>query len=218
MRTTSLCIVVLLMAACQTTTTNITTCAVEGQNQQLTEWYAQDQAVRDTFMAVLAQQQAGEVEQSVLIKTMSRMQTVDERNVMRLTNLLDDCGWQAGLADTAHKAIFMILQHAPDSIMRHYFPQVEEKAALGLVDSSDWAMMHDRLAMRAGIPQRFGTQTYANEEDVNMVWPVENADSVDHWRAAVGLPRMSDYFQLSKEAYDIVMVWDTSLTVEEANR
>jgi len=145
----------------------------------------------------------------------------DTRNQTYVFNLLDTRGWLENLSVCANRAIFFVIQHAPQSFQEKYFHLVKEKAEQGVVQKSDAAMLEDRILMRSGKKQKYGTQTVPHKtkdgDDVTCIWPVEDAEKIDELRASVGLPPMSLYLQLVESQLNRKIIWDKNLAIDEFN-
>jgi hypothetical protein len=69
---------------------------------------------------------------------------------------------------------------------------MEQAADSGLVDPAHVAYLADRVRMKEGRPQLYGTQL--RERDGRLVpFPIEDEERVDHRRARVGMPPLAEY-------------------------
>lgn len=191
-------------------------CNTDSISSVLEDAYQRDQAVREELMPLLARYQQEGSGQMELVMKAREMEEVDRQNQALLSNYLARCGWSEKLSPKAHQAVFLILQHAPDSLMRAHFAAVEQRVAEGHLSAADWATMYDRLRMRAEKAQRFGTQTFASKENVNWVWPIAPSQDIQARRDSVGLPSMADYLSLARDSTGVEIRWNRNLTIEEA--
>ena len=107
--------------------------------------------------------------------------------------------------------------------IRRYMPLVERLSEAGAVSRSDYATMLDRMLMRGGLRQRYGTQTVQRVDLQNgeqplgacYVWPVEDASGLDSLRVSVGLPPMSEYVKLVEQTYEVEVTWNPALGIED---
>jgi hypothetical protein len=211
--TGALLLIAIAMSACQSQPID---CNVEALQVDLISMRDKEQAIREELMPVMAQYQEDGSGKMKLFTLAMQMEKQDAANQERLQAIFSQCGWPEALNAKAHESIYLILQHSPDSLMRRYFPMVQAYAGKGLLSPDDPATMYDRLQMRAGLPQRYGTQTFPDAQNRNLVWPVEDAERLAEYRDSVGLPSMSAYFDLARDSMGIEMVWDKTLTVEQA--
>jgi len=210
---TGFVLIAIAMSAC---TAQPVDCTLETLNAELADMRQKDQEIRKEFMPVLAQYQKDGSGQLKVLRLGMKMEKQDKANQKMLQAILHECGWPEDLDEQAHETIYLVLQHSPDTLMRTYFPMVQSYASKGLLGPDDPATMFDRLQMHAGLPQRYGTQTFADDQNRNVVWPVEDPDRLAERRTSVGLPSMEAYFQLARDSTGMEMIWDKTLTVEQA--
>lgn len=191
-------------------------CDIRILDEQLAEIRKQDQEIRKELMPVLGKYQDDGSGKLKLMTLALKMENRDQKNLEFVSEMLEKCGWSHDLSNESHHTVFLVLQHSPDSAMRKYFPLVQQKVTLGYLLPDDEATMYDRLQMRAGLAQKYGTQTFADPQNRNLVWPVENPDSLEVWRSQVGLPTMETYFQIAKDSTGVDIYWEKDLTLEEA--
>ena len=191
-------------------------CDTNAINEQLLDIEEDDQKIRKKLMPVLGRYQEDGSGMLKFLFLAWKMNRQDERNQRRVTKMFDECGWKEDLNAASHSTLFLVLQHSPDSMMRRYYPTVQEYSEKGLLEPDAPATMFDRLQMNAGLAQRFGTQTFVDDQNRNLLWPVENQDSLSVWRSQVGLPSMETYFKMAKDSLGIEMTWDRELTLEKA--
>jgi len=61
-----------------------------------------------------------------------------------------------------NNTIFLVIDHADSAFMNKYFPLIQQQADNGVVAKSDLATLQDRMLMRRGLKQLYGTQTFKN--------------------------------------------------------
>lgn len=191
-------------------------CGIDKLNSQLIELYEKDQAIRKELMPVLGQYQKDGSGQMKLLRLAMQMEKQDKQNQQQVQTIIAQCGWPVALAPKAHNTLFLVLQHAPDELMKQHYPTVLAYARQGILEANDAATMFDRLQMRAGKYQRYGTQTFQDDQNRNLVWPIEEIESLNQRRDSVGLPSMEKYFQMAKDSIGVEMYWDKKLTLEKA--
>ena len=188
---------------------------------ELCKIYNVDQQIRKKIVEIM---QKPSIE---LISIKNKMDSIDTKNQIYVSNLLDNHGWPDNLSDSANNAIFLVIDHGDKSYSEKYFEMVKEKAEQGIISKSDAAILEDRILMRANKPQMYGTQTksdivyYLTDEDeaksrnVIYIWPIENPEKVDELRISVGLQPINTYIQQVEEMYQIKVVWDKNLKVKD---
>ena len=135
--------------------------------------------------------------------------------------ILDAEGWPEGLSDEANSAIFLVVDHADVEAQRRYYRDVVKAARRGYIDRGLQVTLRDRILMRGGKRQVYGTQTVSfarGDSTVCYVWPVVRSRSIDRRRSRVNLPAMDRYVELVGDGFGFDVVWDRSLNVEELER
>lgn len=124
------------------------------------------------------------------------MAAVHRAGATRLRELVAAHGWpgRSLVGDAAAEAAWRIVQHAigePD-FLRAMLPVIERAAAAGELPAWTAAMLDDRIRVFEGRPQRHGTQLDWTDDGSALVptGEVEEPDTLDERRAAVGLPPM----------------------------
>lgn len=190
-----------------------TTAVSQNLDSLLKAVYVSDQTVRKDFMRVFAQQPM--LPDSVIAAD-ARMRQVDAENQRIVFGMLDQQGWPSGLSEEANKAIWIVIDHAGQEDLKRYLPLVAQQTKAGVVSESLYATMLDRMLMRDGLRQRYGTQTVSSTVDgvtQVYVWPVEDARTLDEERAKIGLPPMSEYVKLIGESCGTEVVWNPKLEI-----
>ncbi|GAA1654613.1 DUF6624 domain-containing protein [Actinoplanes couchii] len=112
---------------------------------------------------------------------------VTVRNADRLTAILDEHGWPtpALVGDEGARRAWLIAQHADRQL------DVQRRALTLMTaagaDSTQVAMLHDRVRVNEGRPQTYGTQIAGVADGRPVPWPCEDPDTMDQRRATVGL-------------------------------
>lgn len=123
-----------------------------------------------------------------------RMAATDSANLIKIDSLINKYGWLGpdlvGSDGTA--TLFAVIQHADLKTQKRYLPMLRDAAKTGKLKPAHLALLEDRVALKEGREQIYGSQlTYPGYA----VLPLENPDSVDIRRAAVGLEPLSVYLK-----------------------
>ncbi len=150
---------------------------------ELEKIYDTDQAVREGFDNVK------EEDQNAFFR---KMQQVDSVNQIQVLTILQQYGWlpKSKIGEKAADGLFLVVQHAPASVIRKYLPALKRMAQQGEASTTDAAMMEDQMLMFDAKKQIYGTQaTSMGREDGRMViWPIEDSKHVNERRKAAGFP------------------------------
>ena len=132
----------------------------------------------------------------------------DSVDLEKVTKILDTKGWvgKDKVGGQANQTLFLVIQHADIKTQQKYLPMMREAVKKGNASSGSLALLEDRVALREGKKQIYGSQIGRNTKTNNFyVEPLEDPDNVDKRRSEVGLGTLSDY----------VKNWNINWNVEE---
>lgn len=117
-------------------------------------------------------------------------------NEKMLIELLDKYGWPTTTEVTEYAAAgaALIINHSTYELRSKYFPKLEEAFKKGEAQPLRYAKMRDRLLVEEGKEQLYGTQIKL-EDMKRELYPIYEAENVDHRRAAIGLGPLSEYLK-----------------------
>jgi hypothetical protein len=148
-----------------------------------------DQAVREGFGA------GGKVDSAQGLA----MARTDSANTSWLKTYVARWGWPSSgqVGRQAVEAAFLIVQHAvhDTAFMRAMLPAIEEAHRRGDLDGGAVALLTDRLAVKAGRPQIYGTQLSLRKGRW-VLDPIADSSGVDARRQKMGLPPLAVYLRL----------------------
>jgi hypothetical protein len=120
----------------------------------------------------------------------------DSTNLIEIKKILDERGWlgQDIIGEQGNTTLFLVIQHADLKTQETYLPMMREAVSQGNAKAYDLALLEDRINMRQGKKQIYGSQTIIDSKTGKQyVFPLEDPDNVDKRRAEVGLGTMSQY-------------------------
>jgi outer membrane protein assembly factor BamB len=123
---------------------------------------------------------------------------IDKKNVKRLEEIIKQFGLpgKSLVGSNASLAAFLILQHADYEYQKKYFPLVKEAEKKKEIEPSNVALLEDRILMREGKKQIYGTQLARNEKTGKYeLYPIEDEEHADLLRTSVGLPPIAEYLK-----------------------
>lgn len=120
----------------------------------------------------------------------------DSLNVIKVERLLSQYGW-LGPQDIGIKgsqALFLVIQHADLAIQQKYLPMIVKAEKEGKTLSSNLAILEDRIAMREGKKQLYGSQGFKDKNTgIKYIYPIADPDNLDKRRKSMGMPLMKEY-------------------------
>lgn len=163
--------------------------------RQLIMMAEQKEESRDRFDSLVSEKgwRSPEVEEA-------KRQTAaaDSANMARLEEIIGKHGWPGVslVGRQAAMAAFLIMQHASLSQQEKYLPLVKAAADKGDVERAHLAMLEDRVLMRQGKAQIYGTQLWNDPSTGELdLYPIEDSTNLDARRAEFGLPPISEYLR-----------------------
>ena len=135
---------------------------------------------------------------------------VDAENYRWLTHQMEKIGWidSDRFGTQASEDAWLLVQHSGDlALLQAVVPLLEGVSG----QEESWSMMHDRVAVKLGRPQRFGTQLRYLDTRELVVLPIVSPDVVNAERAALGLEPWSTYLGYF-EAGDVLRILDCTET------
>ena len=100
------------------------------------------------------------------------------------------------MGEKGNSALFLVVQHAPLSTQEKYLPMMREAVKKGKARGTSLALLEDRVLMRNGKRQLYGSQVVTDPEtSEKRFFPIEDVDNVDRRRAEVGLQPLAEYAQ-----------------------
>jgi hypothetical protein len=129
----------------------------------------------------------------------------DSTNLIKVKKILDERGWVGSnlVGSMANQTIFLVIQHSDLETQKKYLPMMRDAVRKGNASSSGLALLEDRIAIREGRKQIYGSQIgVIPNTNEHYVLPLEDPDNVDKRRAEVGLGTLSEYVK------NWSMTWD----------
>jgi hypothetical protein len=135
------------------------------------------------------------------------MRHTDSVDLIKVKRILDEKGWvgkdKVGEANTT---LFLVIQHSDLKTQESYLPMMRDAVKKRHASANELALLEDRVSLRQGKKQVYGSQIYRNEKtNKYYVAPLDDPDNVDKRREKVGLGPMADY----------VAGWDIIWNLEE---
>lgn len=135
-----------------------------------------------------------------------KIQIVDSVNLIIISKILDERGWLSSkiISGGGNSTLFLVVQHSDLETQVKYLPMMREAVKLGNAYPSSLALLEDRVALRQGKKQIYGSQIQCeNTSDKCWVQPLDDPDNVDKRRAEVGLQPLADYVKQWGIVWDV---------------
>lgn len=154
--------------------------------------YKSDQATRMAYIQAKQQNKASSTVDS-LINVMKR---TDQENLIKVNAIIKNYGWlspqKVGIEGA--QGLFLVIQHADLKTQEYYLPIIREAEKKAEILSSNLAILEDRICMRNGKKQIYGSQGFTdNETGKKYIYPIGDIDGLEKRRKAMGMSPMLDY-------------------------
>nr|WP_152616772.1 DUF6624 domain-containing protein [Flavihumibacter solisilvae] len=138
---------------------------------------------------------------------LSMIRRKDSVNQLKVGSILDKYGWlgPAEIGAQGNQTLFLVIQHAERPVQEKYFDLMKKAVESGKLKASSFALLEDRLALKQGKYQIYGSQIrWDMSSNSYQVMPIRDPEHVDIRRANVGLPPISVYLLELGIEWDIV--------------
>ncbi len=119
----------------------------------------------------------------------------DSINLIKIEKILDERGWLGTniIGAQGNSTLFLVIQHSGIETQLKYLPMMREAVKIGNARASSLALLEDRVALRQGKRQIYGSQIHSDKNGEKFVAPLIDPENVDTRRAEVGLGTLADY-------------------------
>jgi hypothetical protein len=130
----------------------------------------------------------------------------DSINLIKVKAILDKYGWLGPdvVGGQGNSTLFLVIQHADLKTQEKYLPIMREAVKNEKAQPSSLALLEDRVLMRNGKKQLYGSQIGFNQKTNSYyVAALEDPDNVDKRRASMNLGSLADYVKTWKIIWDV---------------
>ena len=145
----------------------------------------------------------------------------DSINLIKIKKILDERGWLGSniVGRKGNSTLFLVIQHADMETQVKYLPMMREAVQLGNARASSLALLEDRVALKQGNRQIYGSQIGRDQETGDFyVSPLIDPENVDKRRAEVGLGPLADYVGHWDMTWDIEKHKANTVKIEAAEK
>lgn len=128
----------------------------------------------------------------------TRIVETDSVNLVKVERIFAQHGYpgKSKVGSGLSSAAFLVIQHADLAYQEKYFPLIEAAANAGELSKSSFALLVDRIRMRKGEKQLYGSQLTDHDGDgIYEFHPIEDEENVNKRRAEMGLGPIEEYAQ-----------------------
>ena len=123
---------------------------------------------------------------------------IDSTNLVQVEALISQYGWlgKSTIGAKANATIFLVIQHAELPTQEKYLPMLIQSVMDSQSRPCDLALLQDRVLMRQGKKQLYGSQVVYNKRGGEEFWQIEDEANVNTRREKMGLPPIEEYAKI----------------------
>lgn len=178
--------------------------------------YKNDQSYRFQEISVDKEFGASSEQGLEIRRTIHEKDSINEKIV---SELLDKYGWlgREVIGNNGNATLGLVLLHASFPTQQKYLPMMREAVKNQKADPYDLALLEDKVALKQGKSQIYGTYLINTENKRYIIAPIEDPANVDKRRAALGLPALDEYLRNWGMRWDIKKYEEDLKTIEKEN-
>lgn len=129
------------------------------------------------------------------IDSVSFINYIDSCNLVHIESIIEKYGWPgiSFVGPSGNQTVFLVIQHANLSIQEKYLPLLKKSVDENQSRACDLALLQDRILMRKGEKQIYGTQIVFGKSGGQEFYPIEDEKKVNERRKSVGLEPIEEY-------------------------
>lgn len=154
--------------------------------------YKLDQSVRADYTKAEQRNATPQVIDSLL----KVIRKTGQKNLAEINIIVKEHGWlsPSKVGFLGAQGLFLAIQHADLKTQQRYLPIIREAEKNGEILSSNLAILEDRINMRTGKQQAYGSQGFTDAETgKSYIYPIADVDNLDKRRKSMGLEPMQEY-------------------------
>lgn len=128
-----------------------------------------------------------------LVKKMNEQYSI---NTIKIKKILDERGWLGAdiIGNQGDSTLFLVIKHSDLETQEKYLPMMRDAVKKGNAKANNLAFLEDRVALRKGEKQIYGSQIAPDPETGEyIILPLIDPENVDKRLAEVGLSKFQDY-------------------------
>ncbi|RNC86369.1 MAG: hypothetical protein ED556_08735 [Winogradskyella sp.] len=131
---------------------------------------------------------------------------LDSINLEKVTAIIEHFGWLGAdeIGQDANSALFLVIQHSDLNTQMKYLPILKKATESGKASTIDYALLKDRVLIRQGEKQIYGTQlSWDSEMKEYYVASMIEPEKINDRRASVGLGTIQEYIEYWNLEWDL---------------
>lgn len=143
--------------------------------KQLEAIYMRDQALRQIYQEIEKKFGRNTPESKYFWNLMAQE---DRKNEKEVEEIINKKGWvgKSLVGGKANAALWLVIQHAPLKTQEKYLPMLRESVKKGESRGGHLALLEDRILVRNGKPQIYGSQITTDAKGKNVFDPIKEPE------------------------------------------
>ncbi|GAB1308451.1 hypothetical protein KH5_11340 [Urechidicola sp. KH5] len=169
----------------------------------LDQIYFDDQSTRNSIRSTEEKYGRDSKEMDALWQEIMKKDSI---NLAKVEKILSEKGWpdKKLIGERGTSTLFLVIQHANQDTQEKYLPMITAALESNNLPKRQYAIFYDRLLLRRGERQIYGTQlAMSKERKQPYVLPLEDPKNVDKRRAEMGLNSMQENLNRWNLTWDI---------------
>ncbi|PHS62867.1 MAG: hypothetical protein COB12_10205 [Flavobacterium sp.] len=170
---------------------------------KLDKIYFDDQSTRNQIMIKEKKYGRGSKQMDAFWQVILKKDSI---NLVKVSKILEENGWpdKKKIGKRGTSTLFLVIQHANQETQEKYFSMIKKAVADNNLPKRQFAMFYDRMVLRRGEKQVYGTQLAMNDESKTpYILPLEDPRNVDKRRAEMGLNTMQENLNRWNLVWDV---------------
>lgn len=125
----------------------------------------------------------------------NKIKIQDSLNLAVIQNIIDNRGWLGAdiIGKKGTSTLFLVIQHSDISTQEKYLPIMRNAVIDGKMLAGNLALTEDRVLLRKGERQLYGTQIGTNRDGTRYIAPISDPENVNERRKRIGLSSIEEY-------------------------
>lgn len=135
----------------------------------------------------------------------SKVMKQDSANVLAVKGIINKYGWLGPdeVGEQGATTIFLVIQHADPLTQVTYLPLMRDAVKKGMARASNLALLEDRVLIRQGKDQIYGSQINTDSTGGNSFYPIMDEENVNKRRIKMGLGPLEEYARMFGIEYQV---------------
>lgn len=131
-------------------------------------------------------------EQEAMMEHFNQMEPIRNENYKVAQSILSNCAFPdtAQIGQDNMEVFLEVLRNSDRNLIVYHYGKIKDAMESGKLDKKNFAVIQDRLLMLNGYPQIYGSQVFWDR-----LHPIDEPETVNERRAAVGLKPIEEYLE-----------------------